>query len=141
MKRFIGFIATAASFLSFALPVHAQQVVECPSGQFKALCILTTSEFGKVLGQLVTFAFVVAVVIALAFLIYGGIKWMVSGGDKTALEEARNHIVAAIVGLVIVFLVYFVLNLVIQFFTGRGLQDITIPSLSDITPSPRPTRP
>lgn len=136
MKRFIGFIGTAASFLALAPPAYAQKVVTCPVGQFKALCDLTTTDFGQVLGQLVTFAFIVAVVIALAFLIYGGIKWIVSGGDKTALEEARNHIVASIVGLVIVFLVYFILNLVVQFFTGEGLQKIKIPSLSELTPPP-----
>lgn len=136
MKRFIGFIS-AASYFGLALPVFATShptptsapVITCPSGQFENLCKLTTSDFGKVLGQLVTLAFIVAVVIALAFLIYGGIRWMVSGGDKTALEEARNHIVASIVGLVIVFLVYFVLNLVIQFFTGQSITNITIPTL------------
>lgn len=139
MKRIIGFIGTASSYFGLALPVFAQvptptpvpgtQVVTCPSGQFENLCKLTTSDFGKVLGQLVTLAFIVAVVIALAFLIYGGIRWMVSGGDKTALEEARNHIVASVVGLVIVFLVYFVLNLIIQFFTGQSITNITIPTL------------
>ena len=56
------------------------------------------------------------VLIALAFLIYGGVKWITSGGDKAGVEAARNMIVAAIVGLVIAFLVYFILQIIFSLF-------------------------
>ena len=36
-------------------------------------------------------------------LVIGGIKWIMSGGDKAHTEGARNQITAALVGLVIVF--------------------------------------
>lgn len=133
MKQFAAKLGSLAlSLLAFPPVAFAEgKVVVCPpESQFKTLCELTAGKFGTALGQIVTFAFIVAIVIALAFLIYGGIKWTVSGGDKTALDEARNHIVAAIVGLVIVFLVYFILNLVVFFFTGKGLSEIEIPKLT-----------
>lgn len=146
MKRLIGvFGATLLRFFAFpqfAFATHINNqphVVNCPQGQFKALCEITGARFGETLGALVTFAFIFAIIVALAFLIYGGVKWMVSGGDKTALEEARNHIVAAIVGLVIVFLVYFILNLVVTFFTGTGITNINIPTLPGVTPQPTPS--
>ena len=138
MKRFIGFVSAATSYLTLAPPAFADKVVTCPQGQFKALCEITGARFGETLGSVVTFAFIIAIIIALAFLVYGGVKWMVSGGDKTALEEARNHIVAAIVGLVIVFLVYFILNLVVTFFTGSGITNINLPTLPGVTPQPNP---
>lgn len=141
MKRLVGVLSAALlrffAFPQFAFATHSNNqphVVTCPQGQFKALCEITGARFGETLGAVVTFAFILAIIIALAFLIYGGLKWIVSGGDKTALEEARNHIVAAIVGLVIIFLVYFILNLVITFFTGTGITDISIPTLPGVTP-------
>jgi hypothetical protein len=99
------------------------------TSQFGKLCNLSTDNFGNVVGAVITLLFVIAVIIALGFLIWGGIKWILSGGDKGAVESARNTIVAAIVGLVIVFLSYFILNLVINFFLGTGLDELHIPTI------------
>ncbi len=101
-----------------------------PSGNpFAALCNLTGSNFGDFVGRAITAAFVVAVVIALVFLVYGGVKWITSGGDKAAVEGARNTIVAAVVGLVIVFLSYFILNIILGLF-HLSLGSLTIPTLT-----------
>lgn len=78
--------------------------------------------------------FVIGILIAIVFLIYGGIKWVLSGGDKTAVEAARNHIVAAIVGLVIIAGSFVIFSLVFQLLgaqnpiLGRAL---CIPTLKD----------
>lgn len=95
---------------------------------FNKLC-LGAGDFGETLGNILNFVFIVAIVAALGWLIYGAFKWILSGGDKTAVEEARNHITAAIVGLVIVFLSYFVLNFVIFFFTGTPITAIDLPTI------------
>ena len=135
MKRFIGII-NALAFALFAFPRMAfaqggtDPIVNCGNGQFAQLCNLQASKFGQLISQLIVFAFVGAIIIALGFLIYGGFKWITSGGEKTALEESRNHIVAAIVGLVIIFLSYFILNLIVFFFTGQGLSGIKFPTLN-----------
>ena len=78
--------------------------------------------------------FIVAVIVALGFLIYGGIKWIISGGDKAGVEAARNTIVAAVVGLVIVFLSYFILNIILGIF-GLSLGTLTLPTLTSGTSS------
>lgn len=92
--------------------------------------------------------FVIGIIIAIVFLIYGGIKWVLSGGDKTAVEAARNHIVAAIVGLVIIAGSFVIFSLVFQLLgaqnpiLGRAL---CIPTLKDpfcfpaVAPSGTPT--
>ena len=72
---------------------------------------------------------IVALLISLIFLIYGGIKWITSGGDKTAVESARNTVVAAIVGLVIVLLTWVIINFVLQLLGLGGLGVINIPNL------------
>lgn len=82
---------------------------------FWSLCSLDITT-GNPVGKIINLAFVIATLIALAFLIFGGIKWILSGGDKAGVETARNTIVAALVGLVIVFLSYFLLRLIFSIF-------------------------
>src|SRR3989338_10858908 len=56
----------------------------------------------------------IGIIAALAYLLYGGIKWITSGGDKAAVEAARNHIVAAIIGLIILTLSFVIVSLVMK---------------------------
>lgn len=128
------FISSILSAISGLFPASAfavnEKVIICPLGQFNELCNLDATKFPKFLGQIIVFFFIVAIIFALGYLIWGGIKWITSGGDKTSVETARNHIVAAIIGLIIVFLSYFILNLIVFFFTGKPLTDITLPTLT-----------
>ena len=67
----------------------------------------------------VTLLFVFAILLTLFFLVYGGIRWIISGGDKTGVENARKTITYAILGLVISFLAFFIINLIGTFFGIR----------------------
>lgn len=135
-KLFSSGLATATYFL-FTTSVYAQTTIDiCPlqkpgqAGQFNPLCALTGNKAGGIVGTVVTLLLIIAVVIAILFLIYGGIKWILSGGDKSAVEAARNHIIAAVVGLVIAFISYFILTVVIEFFLpGFSISKITLPTL------------
>ncbi len=60
------------------------------------------TDFGRLFSGVVAFLLLVAFILAFFFLILGGISWLTSGGDKAAVEAARNKIIAALVGLVIV---------------------------------------
>ncbi|MBI3985278.1 MAG: hypothetical protein HY344_05090, partial [Candidatus Levybacteria bacterium] len=85
---------------------------------------------------LINLIFILSVIVALLYLIWGGFKWLTSGGDKTAVQGAREHIVAAIVGLVIIFLSYFILNFIVGFFIpGFSLANFELPNLN--TPNPQ----
>ena len=66
---------------------------------------------------------IAAAVIFFFMLVLGGIKWIMSGGDKAALQTARDHVVAAIVGLVVVFLAYFLINFVLFSFCRTKAED------------------
>lgn len=131
MRKIISSIGIATSYLTLAPAAFAQDTINvdlnpCPEGQFAALCNVTN--FGNVVGFVVTIAFIIAVLIALGFLIWGGIKWITSGGDKAGVEAARNGIIAAIIGLIIVFLSFFILNLVLGFF-HINLFNLQLPAL------------
>ena len=138
MKKLTALFLSGASYLSLAVPAFAAtnaiDVNPCTTGGgggFNVLCNIAEGGIGTLIQSVITILFIVAVVLALGFLIYGGIKWVVSGGDKAKVEAARGTIVAALVGLVLVFLAYFVLNLVGNFF-GLDLFNgiLTIPTLS-----------
>ena len=129
MKKLLAASSIASSFLiPFSKAFAAIQV--CPPGsQFSALCNLNFEQ-GNLIGNLIQLVFIVAVLVALFFLLYGGIRWIAAGGDKTQIEGAREAITGALIGLVIVFLAYFIVNIVIRFFTGgTGLSDLVLPQL------------
>ncbi|AKM83107.1 hypothetical protein A2422_04015 [Candidatus Woesebacteria bacterium RIFOXYC1_FULL_31_51] len=70
---------------------------------------------------------VVAALVFFFILVIGGIKWIMSGGDKAQTEGARNQITAALVGLVIVFSAWAIAQLLATFFNIR-IFDLTIPT-------------
>jgi hypothetical protein len=138
MKKITALSIAAASYLSAYSPALATgsftlDICETEGardiGRFAELCDGDTAGVGGVISAIIKILFIVAVLLALLFLIYGGIKWILSGGDKGKVEAARGTIVAALVGLVLVFLSYFLLMLVLSFF-GLGTDtEFTIPSV------------
>ena len=58
----------------------------------------------------------VAFVIAFLFLLIGGIRWILAGGDKAAAESARGTLTAAIVGLIIVLVAWAIMWFIEQVF-------------------------
>jgi hypothetical protein len=51
--------------------------------------------------------------ISVIMLIYGGIRYVVSGGDSGAVTSAKNTILYAVVGIVVAILAYALVNFVI----------------------------
>lgn len=58
--------------------------------------------------------------VSVIMLIVGGIRYVVSGGDSTAVQNAKNTILYAIVGVVVAILAYAVVNFVIGSFAANG---------------------
>jgi hypothetical protein len=119
----------AATYLTLAVPAFA--VTLCPEdASFAPLCTAATEgNIGTVIGRVITAILVIAVVLALFFLIWGGVKWIMSGGDKAKVESARGTIIAAIVGLIIAFLAFFIISLVLQLFGLGGITEFDLPSI------------
>lgn len=55
-------------------------------------------------------------IIAVVMLMYGGLKFITSGGDSNATNSARNTIIYAAVGLVVVSLAQFIVKFVLARF-------------------------
>lgn len=129
VKKVFGIILGLLSLLFVVTPAFAQAVNPCPQGgSFGGLCNLNFNNIGPFIGKIIIILLIVAIIISLIFLIYGGIKWIISGGDKTAVESARNHIIAAIVGLIIALLAFFIVQFVLGLL-GISLTDLQFPRL------------
>lgn len=53
-------------------------------------------------------------IVALFIVIYGGVKFISSHGDPKSVDGARKTITHAILGLILIFLSFFILNLIGQ---------------------------
>lgn len=77
-----------------------------------------------IVGAIITFAGVGAFI----FLVIGGIQWLTAAGDKQALENARNRIINAIIGLIIVGVAWAATIFISNLF-GFDFPNINLPRL------------
>jgi len=56
--------------------------------------------------------------VSVIMLIIGGLRYVVSGGDSTAVQGAKNTILYAIVGIIVAILAYAVVSFVIGSFSS-----------------------
>lgn len=54
----------------------------------------------------------VAILLSFIFVVVGGVKWIMSQGDKKGLDEARRTITLALGGLILALLAFFIVNLI-----------------------------
>ena len=65
----------------------------------------------------------VAGILLFVFLVWGGIEWITSGGDKTKVENARNRITNALIGLAIVALAWAIQALLTNLFGLNSIEN------------------
>lgn len=59
-----------------------------------------------------------ALFICLFYLVWGGINWLMSEGEKQRINQARQKIVYAILGLAVVFVSFLIINAFYWFILG-----------------------
>ena len=94
---------------------------------------LQALQFSDIIGAAILLILIIAAVIFFFMLVIGGIRWITSGGDKTQTEAARGQITAALVGLVIIFAAWAIVQLVSIFFGFNILGSLAIPNAVDST--------
>jgi len=114
------------NLLNLAVVYAADKIDIAPSGEFKALGNLT---IGGIVAGAIRLVLVIAALVFFFILVIGGIRWIASGGDKQQTEAARNQITAALVGLVIVFAAWAIVQLINTFF-GINIFELSLPSAS-----------
>ena len=82
-----------------------------------------TNFLSTFLPRFIGFAFIVGSVLFLFMFVTGAIQWIASGGDKQGLESAKGRITSAIIGIILLFASYAIINLIEGFF---GVNILTI---------------
>ena len=103
-----GFMLTGAvdvSALTLQEGAEAARCDGCPADLFG-----DTGVFKQVTNTILYIVGIVAVIM----LIIGGIKYVISGGDSKKVTDAKNTVLYAIIGLVIAFLAFAIVNFVIS---------------------------
>ncbi len=111
----------------------------CGSGSCPAVLSDMFSKIPTVILLLEYFS-VIAVFI---MLIKGGIQFMVSGGDKKSIEAGKNSLIFSVIGFVIIFLSFLVINLVHNYTAESAFQitssgAIEANTVSSFTATPLP---
>jgi len=79
---------------------------------------------GSLITSLLTFVMLIAALLILMYLIWGGIQWITSGGDKGKTEEARNKITSAVIGLIILAAAWAVFLIILKFLGFDSYNDL-----------------
>jgi hypothetical protein len=96
------------------------QKIECPPGMDPRLCGGDPGMLNNIILVGVQFLFLVAIILTFIYLIYGGMDWLMSRGEKEKIANAKRKITFAIIGLAIVFLSFFIIQVLEQMFGVKG---------------------
>ena len=107
-----------------ATPVWAEKTVDVTRGTDVNPGEGFATNFGNLLNGVLSFVMVIAALLVFLYLIWGGIEWITSGGDKGKTESARNKITSAVIGLIVVAASYAILTLALNFLGFSDINDV-----------------
>jgi hypothetical protein len=73
----------------------------------------------RIIGTGLTLAVMAAVIVCLLMLILSGFEWIFSEGDKQKVAKARQRLAMSIIGLIVIFMSFMLINLIYTFFFGQ----------------------
>lgn len=121
MKKFLVFLSPLTSLLS------PKTILAATSGSFSVNIgdetqsrVAINTDLGSFVSKVFSAVILVAGLATFMYLIYGGVQWIMSGGDKGKLEDARSKITNGIIGLAIVASAWAV-YLLLDYFFGIGI--------------------
>lgn len=126
MRRLLVALSLAmglALVTAFALPSVASAAFNpfeqaCSQGGGGPACTTNTNENpllgeGGAISRVMGILSIILGAVAVIFIIYGGIKYITSNGDSSAISTAKSTIIYAIIGLVVAVLARPIINFVI----------------------------
>lgn len=127
LARAVVVLGVAALPLAVAAPVSAQNPIQ---DNLKCGTTLSTSQtsgcdvtggttgVNKLITDIVNIFSVIVGIVSVIMIIYGGFRYVTSGGDSGNVSNAKNTIIYAIIGLVVVALAQFIVQFVLDKLTG-----------------------
>ncbi|MDD4937920.1 MAG: hypothetical protein PHX34_02770 [Candidatus Shapirobacteria bacterium] len=108
-------------------PVYAADTLKITTenGSFQNLENLTA---GGIISGAISLVLIVVALVFFFILVFGGLRWVTSGGDEKKVGEARSQITNALIGLAIVFAAWAIMKLIGTVFGIDILGNLSIPS-------------
>ncbi len=126
MKKALTVTSTLLSSLALATPAFAQTIgIEQPEQ-------IQITDLGKLVSSLASVALIISGILVFLYLVWGGVEWITSGGDKTKTEKAQQRITSAVIGLAIVAASWALIRIIGAFF-GVDIFDAT-KSIQELRP-------
>ena len=138
MKKSLAFITTAATFLAATTQSFAQSAA--PLIRQNNNFVNANTRVENIPTLIVNIISAVAIVLAVVYLMFGGIKLITAKGDRAAVESARKHIFSAVIGLVVVFGVFVLIQFIFNILGAENplSKGFTLPSINHDDSSPSP---
>ncbi len=111
MKK-VNLLAGVATLIGYAAPVLAQT----ESGILNPLdkpATASTTNLRQGVANIINYILMFLGLIAVAYIIWAGIKMVTSGGNESKVKEGQKTITYAVVGLLVIFLSYAIVNWVV----------------------------
>jgi len=115
-----------ANFLNLTKTVYAQDVI--PVGPE----VTPFANLGQLMASGIQIALLAAGLLVLVMVIWGGIQYVTSGGDKELAQAAQKRITAALVGLLIIVAAYAIAVILEKVLGIRIVSGITFPSAPNV---------
>ena len=82
--------------------------------------ISTLNDFYQATCAVTQWIMVFGLIIGVAFVIYGGVRYITSGGDDTKSKDAKKTILTALIGVVFLVLAVALVRIIASFFGATG---------------------
>ena len=122
-KKFLSYIS-ALGAVAAVNPSAILAQLPAPAADTASIANVDTAAYGALLNYtpsmflrtLINVMLGIAGVVSFVFLLWGGLQWILAGGDKEGTEKARKKITSALIGLAIVFSAYALLYILRALF-------------------------
>jgi ABC-type Fe3+ transport system permease subunit len=110
-----GAVAVVPATTTYALDPLGD-ICSSPDSASNEVCKNKDDDAMKLIGVAINALLFIVGALAVVMIIYGGIRYTTSAGNTSAITAAKNTILYAVVGLVVSFLAYAVVNWVLKLF-------------------------
>ena len=119
------FVHPAVTLAGENPPANPEEIQLDPGKGFEGV---TGFNISGLIQTAIKFVLITAAILFFFTLIFGGIRWILAGGDKAGVESARKIIVNALIGLAVVLSAWAITALIQEIFNVKILSP-TIPTL------------
>ncbi len=114
----LGAVAVGASLATLPMAAHAAVGALTPAGGDINTSSTLDEQISSISGSVIDTVLLIAGVLAVIYLLYSGIQYITSAGNPEKAKGARQGIINAVIGIVVIIAAFFIVRLAV----GSGNQ-------------------